>query len=738
MLEGNLSFLRLAMSPRRDKRSDSRRDSELEELKYRYYRELRDEKVRIQSSGKYLRCPYCPDRRGKDYDFKELMRHACRIGRESKSSSFREKARHLGLLKYLQRIEDSAVPRSNRRSPEQVYHCKDITSTSSPRLHKIVHLESSKTIEARTSFGERNSVEIDEQIEDVILSAERTENVETDPASRAKSVATPAKSTFPSMQPVSLATSCEPSTHNAKEDLIVWPWMAVVANIPVEFKNGKYVAESGRKLREDWVSKGYNPVRVHPLWNFKGHSGFAIVEFNRDWAGFGNAITFEKAFEVDRHGKRDWYAKKHEGGELYAWIARDEEYHSKGLIGDYLRRNGDLKTVSDIQREDKRKDTQLVCSLTNELEVKNQKCEDMEKKISRTEILMGNVMKQKEEMIEGHYGKMKRMQQDHCEQLQHVFGEHEKSTLTLEARRHELQMREKELKHREALNESEKKKLDEQKEMNERAIWEQKKADEKMWKLAEDQKREKEELHKRIIDLEAKLDQKQKLELEIERLKGTAEVMKHMGEEGDKEAENNMNSIELELKEKEEELDALEAINQALIIKERKTNDEVQEARKELINGLKDSRAIIHVKRMGELDEKPFHIAAESKFSATEAAEKAIELCSLWEDYLRDPSWHPFKVITDGENAKEIIDENDEKLKVLKDEYGNEVYQAVVKALNEMNEYNPSGRYPLPELWNSKAGRKASLREGVEHILRLWRVHKRKRATYTSRRSGCS
>ena len=96
--------------------------------------------------------------------------------------------------------------------------------------------------------------------------------------------------------------------------------------------------------------------------------------------------------------------------------------------------------------------------------------------------------------------------------------------------------------------------------------------------------REKEELHKLIIDLEAKLDQKQKLELEIERLKGTAEVMKHMGEEGDKEAENNMNSIELELKEKEEELDALEAINQALIVKERKTNDEVQEARKELIN----------------------------------------------------------------------------------------------------------------------------------------------------------
>ena len=401
-----LCHVRLTMSPRRDKRIDSRRDSELEELKYRYYKELRDEKVRIRGSGNYLRCPYCPDCRRKEYDFKELMRHSCRIGRESKSSSFREKARHLGLLKYLQRIEDTAVPHSNGRSPEQIYSCKDIMSTSSPRLHKIVHLESGKTIGARRSSGERNSVEIDEYIEDVVLSAERTENVETDPASRAKSVATPAKSTFPSMPPVSFATSCEPSTRNAKEDLIVWPWMAVVANIPVELKNGKYVAESGRKLREEWISKGYNPVKVHPLWNFKGHSGFAIVEFNRDWVGFKNAITFEKAFEVDLHGKRDWYAKKHKNSGLFAWIARYEEYHLKGLIGDYLRRNGDLKTVSDIQIEDKRKDTQLVCSLTNELEVKNQKCEDMKKKISRTEILMGNVMKQKEDMIEGHYESM--------------------------------------------------------------------------------------------------------------------------------------------------------------------------------------------------------------------------------------------------------------------------------------------------------------------------------------------
>ncbi|PON98820.1 hypothetical protein TorRG33x02_054350 [Trema orientale] len=35
----------------------------------------------------------------------------------------------------------------------------------------------------------------------------------------------------------------------------------------------------------------------------------------------------------------------------------------------------------------------------------------------------------------------------------------------------------------------------------------------------------------------------------------------------------------------------------------------------------------------------------------------------------------------------------------------------------EMNEYNPSGRTVVPELWNFKAGTRASLKEVVEFIL---------------------
>ena len=95
--------------------------------------------------------------------------------------------------------------------------------------------------------------------------------------------------------------------------------------------------------------------------------------------------------------------------------------------------------------------------------------------------------------------------------------------------------------------------------------------------------RQKEELHDKIIKLEKKLDAKQALELEIESLRGSLNVMKHMGDD-DLEVLEKVEAIHKDLREKEGEYEHLESVNQALIIKERKCNDELQEARKEIIS----------------------------------------------------------------------------------------------------------------------------------------------------------
>jgi len=94
--------------------------------------------------------------------------------------------------------------------------------------------------------------------------------------------------------------------------------------------------------------------------------------------------------------------------------------------------------------------------------------------------------------------------------------------------------------------------------------------------------KEKEEMHKKILELQKKLDAKQTLELDIQQLKGALQVMKHIGE-GDHEEKKKMDAIKEELEEKEDELEGLEELQQTLVVKERKTNDELQDARKELI-----------------------------------------------------------------------------------------------------------------------------------------------------------
>ncbi|XP_058099274.1 factor of DNA methylation 1-like isoform X3 [Magnolia sinica] len=229
--------------------------------------------------------------------------------------------------------------------------------------------------------------------------------------------------------------------------------------------------------------------------------------------------------------------------------------------------------------------------------------------------------------------------------------------------------------------------------------------------------RENEAALNKTIQLEKKLDQKQALELEIELLKGELQIMKR--KKGDDLAKKKMLEMMKVLKEKEGEMEHLETLNQALMVKEHSSNSELQDARKELICVFEEmfiSHASIGIKRMGELDVKPFKAACAQKFPEDIAEIRTMELSSLWEDYIKNPAWHPYKVVTIGDKQQDIIDEDDLKLKELKNAWGVKVFKSVAKALMEMNEYNPSGRYVVQELWNFKEGRKATLKEAIKCI----------------------
>ncbi|WCJ44654.1 XH/XS domain-containing protein [Euphorbia peplus] len=654
-------------------------DYRLEDYEYECYDLLKRGSIRVKLENSSYMCPYCYGRK-RQYCFEELLQHVYRRGRDSRDADYKEKGRHLALEKYMKKYLNDK-------------------ESSRPKI------ESNRENDKKRS---RPEIECSRKKDEL-------------PTPKAQS------------KPFHSDTS-NSVIQNESNRKYVWPCMGIVANIQRQLKNGRLVGESGSKLRDELARKGFDPVKVIPLWNHVGHSGFAIVEFKKEWDGFKNAILFDKDFKVNHSGKEEYFklSPKDRGERLYGWVASDSDYYSKTIIGDHLKKNGDLKSVDDKESEDKQKDSKLVTNLSNTLEMKTRSLEKMEVRYNQKTESLKRLIEEKDWMLKKYNEDIRKMQVAALDHLAKISMEHEKRTLELEAQRKELERHESQLEKREMRNENEMKKLHHQKKMNKIAIVEQKKADEELWRLAEEQKIEKEKLRQKILDLQKNLDAKQTLELEIERMRGALHVMKHMKEEEeDMEVRRRMDAIEEEVKEKEEELDDLDSLTQALLLKERMNNDQLQGARKELINCLSEStrgaRPIIGVKKMGELDSRPFLAAAKRIFSAEEADVKAAELCSLWDGYLRDPSWHPFKVTEKEGRCEEVLNEEDEKLKKLKSELGDEVYDAVTKALKEINEYNPSGRYIVREIWNSKENKRATLKEGVAHLLKQWKLSKSKR-----------
>lgn len=187
--------------------------------------------------------------------------------------------------------------------------------------------------------------------------------------------------------------------------MFVHPWKGILANISRSFneKTGKFAGESGSKIREELISKGFNPHKVEPLWNGRvGFTGFALVYFGRDWDAFRNATMFENHFEVNQCGKRDYDAARDRGDELYGWIAKREDYYSRTVVGEHLKKQGDLVTVSGKEAAEQRKAMSLVSNLETTLETKSTNLEEIESKYKETSTALQRSMREKDEMINAH------------------------------------------------------------------------------------------------------------------------------------------------------------------------------------------------------------------------------------------------------------------------------------------------------------------------------------------------
>ncbi|KAK6915074.1 Zinc finger-XS domain, partial [Dillenia turbinata] len=406
-----------------------------------------------------------------------------------------------------------------------------------------------------------------------------------------------------------------------------------------------------------WMKKflKYEPVEIHILRSNGGDTAAAVVKFNNDWTGFNNAIQFQNSFSTNRHGKKEWNEwKKNPGRHIYGWFASVEDYHSESQIGEYLRGRGELRTISNIVEEAKETRDHIVENLAHQIAVTNEDLDELHIKYYESNLSLTRMLEEKDRLHQAFYEERSKMQRLAHEHVQRILREKEILSYELQTKRIELDRRSKELNKHEALTELEKQKLDEE--------------------------RKKNDVRNNLLQM-ASMEQR-------------------------KANENVFRLVE------EQKVHSLISKNHTIISINHAKGDE--KGLSEMLGG----RTNIGIKRMGEIDEKPFANTCRKRFPANVAPLKASKLCSSWEENLRNPEWHPFRVVTVNGISEEIINDEDEKLKNLKEEWGDEIYNAVVTALKEMNEYNPSGRYIVPELWNFKEKRKATLKEVISYIMK--------------------
>ena len=88
--------------------------------------------------------------------------------------------------------------------------------------------------------------------------------------------------------------------------------------------------------------------------------------------------------------------------EPVGWMARADDYNSLGAIGELLRKNGDLKTVGDLESEGTRKTDKLVANLANQIEVKTRHVQELESKCNETTAALDRMMDQREQLLQNY------------------------------------------------------------------------------------------------------------------------------------------------------------------------------------------------------------------------------------------------------------------------------------------------------------------------------------------------
>lgn len=113
----------------------------------------------------------------------------------------------------------------------------------------------------------------------------------------------------------------------------------------------------------------------------RGQTGHSVIKFAEDWrTGLEDALAFEKHFIVEQYSKTDYNKRNCRTDDLYGWLARSDDYNSHGIVGEYLRKTGVLKSISDQEHE---RTKRIAAHFTRQKEEKNKQIQEGKLKTNR-------------------------------------------------------------------------------------------------------------------------------------------------------------------------------------------------------------------------------------------------------------------------------------------------------------------------------------------------------------------
>lgn len=110
-------------------------------------------------------------------------------------------------------------------------------------------------------------------------------------------------------------------------------------------------------------------------------------------------LNLKKSFETVHHGKKDWKERKtHPGSTIYGWCARADDHASEGPIGEYLCREGKLRTISSIVQEATESRNIVVAHLANKIDQTNENLDELQYKYNEKTMSLSRMLEEKDKL----------------------------------------------------------------------------------------------------------------------------------------------------------------------------------------------------------------------------------------------------------------------------------------------------------------------------------------------------